>query len=299
MNPSFAQSVYFAPRGKKRLMNLGKQISLGYLDPEDKLIGLIGDAGAGKSLLIRGMFPGLTLTNDDHGVNIRPLPLLSEAEEGQFTTHTYHIDARFEAAFTQPWKLAKAIKKSIQQEKRVIVEHFDLLASQLDLKADMLIGVGEEVLITRPGVFGPYPEEIAKIVFNSIVNRRMAHTAEDLTIHALQEMGIDRPNPYYHSDIKSGFVLQFTEKLDIDINKAETRVKNYIKQGVNVKAYDEEHIKIGDDIYSCTGPRIHVKSTDKIEGFHLKDLKFDSKSGLYLLAGLVGEEKSQFELSHI
>ncbi|HWJ02120.1 MAG TPA: alanine-tRNA synthetase second additional domain-containing protein, partial [Verrucomicrobiae bacterium] len=88
------QAVYFAPRGKKRLLVLGHNLAQRYLSPEDNLIGFIGEAGAGKSLLIRGMFPGLELTNDDDGINVRPLPLIGDAERGHFRTHTYHLDAR-------------------------------------------------------------------------------------------------------------------------------------------------------------------------------------------------------------
>ena len=69
-------SKYFAPRGTKRMYELGMQLGQLYLAPDDKLIGVIGDAGSGKSSLIRGMFPGLELTNDDNGVYVRPLPIL-------------------------------------------------------------------------------------------------------------------------------------------------------------------------------------------------------------------------------
>jgi len=64
-------SSYFAPRGHNRMYALGRHLAQIYLSPFDKLIGIIGDAGAGKSALIRGMFPGLELTNDDDGVYIR------------------------------------------------------------------------------------------------------------------------------------------------------------------------------------------------------------------------------------
>lgn len=299
MNSSFAQAIYFAPRGKQRLMDLGSQISQKYLSPTDNLIGLIGDSGAGKSLLIRGMFPGLALTNDDNGINIRPLPILDQAHDKDFNSHTYHIDARFETAFKQPWEIAEAIEIAINHNKRVVIEHFDLLAKQLDLRADLLIGVGEEVMITRPGVFGPEVDEIKKIVFKSLSDRLMAHTAEDLTTYILETMDIKRPAPYYHSDIKSGFVLQFEEKPEVEIKEVESRVSELIKQDLVVKPYDEEHIKFGDVVYLCNGPRIHVKSTAQINSFTLHELKYDTKTDLYLLAGVVGKERSQFELSQV
>ena len=64
---SHLYSIYFAPRGNERMAELGMQIAQQYLRPMDKLIGIIGDAGSGKSMLVKGMFPGLELTNDDEG----------------------------------------------------------------------------------------------------------------------------------------------------------------------------------------------------------------------------------------
>ncbi len=150
-------SSYFAPRGRNRMYVLGQELSGRYLSPLDRLIGIIGESGAGKSSLVRGMFPGLELTNDDDGVNIRPLPLLKNLDRGFFSSHTYHVDIRFEMAFTQIHVLAEAVQKALAQEKRVIVEHFDLLYPLLGRNADVLIGVGGEVIVVRPTVFGPVP----------------------------------------------------------------------------------------------------------------------------------------------
>ena len=48
------------------------------------------------------MFPGLDLTNDDDGVNVRPLPILDQDDDQRFfSPHTYHLDIRFENGFTQ------------------------------------------------------------------------------------------------------------------------------------------------------------------------------------------------------
>ncbi|MCP4297972.1 MAG: hypothetical protein GY786_20480, partial [Proteobacteria bacterium] len=65
-------STYYAPRGRKRLYSLGNLLSQRYISPNDQLIGVIGSEGAGKSTLIKALFPGLELTNDDDGVNVRP-----------------------------------------------------------------------------------------------------------------------------------------------------------------------------------------------------------------------------------
>ncbi|MBR3755914.1 MAG: alanine-tRNA synthetase second additional domain-containing protein, partial [Firmicutes bacterium] len=63
MQSSHLYTNFFAPRGNQRMLNLGMQIAQQYLNPNDKLIGIIGDAGSGKSMLIKGMFPGLDLCN--------------------------------------------------------------------------------------------------------------------------------------------------------------------------------------------------------------------------------------------
>ncbi len=295
---SFAHSVYYAPRGKDRLKYLGNTIAQNYLQVNDKLIGFVGEAGAGKSLLIKGMFPGLILTNDDEGINKRPLPLLGDYEENKFYSHTYHVDIRFETAFNQLWELAEAVDKAISRGKRVIIEHYDLLESYLDISPDLLLGIGEEVLVTRPGVFGPYAEEIKKIVFKSIKYRRMAHTAEDLTAFAIEKRGYMRPP--LHSDVKSGFVLQFRGKPNFSISEIEKEVKKMIKKDLKISYVDDEHILIGDQKYVCTGPRIHVSKTSEINGFQLlSPFKIDPVTHFYLLVGLVGEERSQFQLSKL
>ena len=164
MQNSHYYSVFFAPRGRDRIYDLGMHIAQMYLSPFDKLIGIIGEAGSGKSMLIKGMFPGLELTNDDNGVNTRPLPILDIEQQGFFTAHTYHLDIRFEAAFTQMGVLADAILNAVQRGKRVIVEHFDMIYPFLKTNANLLIGMGEEIIITRPTIFGPLPNEILSLI---------------------------------------------------------------------------------------------------------------------------------------
>jgi len=288
MHEYLRHAVYFAPRGKKRLLLLGTNIAQRYLSPDDRLIGLIGDAGAGKSLLIRGMFPGLELTNDDDGVNVRPLPLLADGERDHFRFHTYHLDVRFEMAFHQIGELAKLVKKALLEGKRVVAEHYDILHPYLQTKPDVLIGVGEEVIVTRPGVFGPDPQEIAKIVFHSILYRKMAHSAEDLTGLVLESKGITKPK--VHSDIRHGFLMEFAEVPDIDLHEVENQVLNYINRRLPISYHDEQHIKIGGLLVRCTGPRIHLSNTGEISGFRLlKEFHWDPVQKLYTIAGLVGE----------
>lgn len=286
-------AVYFAPRGKRRLLALGHLLAQRHLSPLDKLIGVIGDAGAGKSLLIKGMFPGLELANDEDGVNGRPLPLLNSAERGLFNCHTYHLDVRFETGFTQIYTLAEAVRQALDQGKRVIIEHFDLIYPVLRVRGDILIGIGEEVIVTRPNIFGPEPQDIGDIVCKSIKYRKMAHTAEDLTCKVLEEH-FGCPHSRVHGDVKHGFVLEFSEKPQVDIKELEDLVKKYIEAEADICYVDENHIQIGtDEKFHCTGPRIHVRNAGEINNFQLvKDYKYDPFSQKWALVGLVGTERA-------
>ena len=174
-------TVYSAPRGRDRMYQLGMKIAQEHLSPADRVIGVIGEAGSGKSMIIKGMFPGLELTNDDEGVNVRPLPLLCQDEENRFySPHTYHLDMRFEMGFSQLHTLVEGIQEAVARGKRVIIEHFDLVYEALRFNADLIVGIGEEVIVTRPNIFGPLPSDVARIVHKSVRTRLMAHTAEDL-----------------------------------------------------------------------------------------------------------------------
>jgi len=292
MQKNHLYSVFFAPRGFMRMADAGMQIAAHYLSPFDKLIGVIGDSGSGKSILINGMFPGLELTNDDDGVNVRPLPLLGVGEEaGFYTPHTYHVDIRFEMAFTQPHELAEAIRSAVRLGKRVVVEHFDLIYSALGMNAHLLIGVGEEILITRPNLFGPEPEDVRKTVYASIPYRRMVHTAEDLCEFVL---GKQQVPAYKHADVRHGFILVFNEMPKIDIPTLEANVQEMIAADIPISYYDERHITIGEHKHVCTGPRVHVKSTGQIEGFKLlENILVEPITNNYLLVGLVGKKSEE------
>jgi hypothetical protein len=288
MHEQLMYASYFAPRGRNRMFVLGQQISERYLSPLDRLIGIVGGPGAGKSSLIKGMFPGLELTNDDDGVNVRPLPLLKNIEKDFFSSHTYHIDVRFELAFTQLHVLADAIKKALSHDKRVIVEHFDLLYSALGTNADVLLGVGGEVVVVRPNVFGPFPQEMVDVVIKTLKYRKMAHTAEDLTESILLK-DYSAILPFAHRDVHHGFVLEYPVEIDADLTVVEKKVKAIIDEGVKVCYSDEGHIEIGDVSWACNGPRTHVHNTEDIEGFRLvHEYKYDPKTKTYLIIGLVG-----------
>jgi tRNA A37 threonylcarbamoyladenosine biosynthesis protein TsaE len=299
MQKSHLCSIFFAPRGNERMADLGMQIAQQYLSPFDKLIGLVGVAGSGKSMIIKGMFPGLELTNDDEGVNVRPLPILNVDDTGFYTAHTYHIDIRFESAFKQMHELADAILSTINKGKRVVVEHFELIYPQLGRNAHLLIGIGEEVIITRPTLFGPKPQEITDIVFKSVKTRLMVHTAEDLCEYVLARLGIESYQ-YEHSDVRHGFILSFQNRPDIDLTELENRVNEMIKSDVTVSFVDEGHIRIGDELHKCTGPRMHVRSTGEVSKFTLlKELLKEPITERFLLVGVLGDIEDINDLNHI
>ena len=281
-------SVYFAPRGRDRMYALGMQIAQQHLSPADRIIGVIGEAGSGKSMIIKGMFPGLELTNDDEGVNVRPLPLLCQDDENRFySPHTYHMDARFELGFTQLHVLVDAIREAVARGKRVIIEHFDLVYEALGFNADLIVGIGEEVIVTRPNIFGPLPEDVAKVVHKSVHTRLMAHTAEDLCEFHMPEKEVVR---CLHADIKSGFLMAFHDSPpEVDLEELEKAVLADIAADLPVEYVDDRTIRIGDAYQPCTGPRTHVSSTGKIVGFHLlKEIIYDHRNQRWLLVGRVG-----------
>ena len=286
---TLVRAAYYAPRGRQRLMHLGQLIAQRYLNAEALLIGVIGDAGAGKSLIIRGMFPGLVLTNDDDGVNVRPLPVLEDAQAHYFRTHTYHLAVRFAMAFTPLWELADAVKMAISAGRRVVVEHFELLYPLLNVNAEVLIGIGEEVVVTIPTLFGPFPAEIAEEAYESLVYRKMAHSAEDLTSIVLEQMGIEPPT--IHSDVRRGFVVEFTRKPEVDLAEVERRVLEYIAQDLPISPHNDNAILIGNEKLHCSGPRLHMSSTGQIKGFRLdKNFHYSPITKTFLLAGRVGYE---------
>ena len=286
-------SSYFAPRGHNRMYALGMQLAQLYLSPFDKLIGVIGDAGSGKSALIRGMFPGLELTNDDDGVYVRPLPILEQDNcMSFFTPHTYHLDIRFENGFTQMSVLADAITEALHNGKRVIVEHFDLVYPLLGFNANLLIGVGEQVLLARPTIFGPEPQEIRTTVYDSLSYRLMAHTAEDLCEFCMPPEDLERCG---HDDVRHGFIISFPDKApDFDIRELEQTVNALIGQNLPVDYMDNHHVTIGGQVHPCTGPRVHVSHTGQIKNFHLLDhFIYDRFTNRYLLVGCVGEDAEE------
>ena len=208
---------------------------------------------------------------------------------GFFTPHTYHLDIRFENGFTQMSVLAEAITNALRNGKRVIVEHFDLVYPFLGFNANLLIGAGEQILISRPTIFGPEPQEIRDTVYDSLPYRLMAHTAEDLCEFCMPPEDLARCG---HDDVKHGFVISFPEtKPNFDIIEMENKVNELIAKNLSVDYLDNRHVSIGGCSHPCTGPRIHVAFTGQIKNFHLlHHFIYDSFSRQYLLVGCVGDD---------
>jgi hypothetical protein len=296
MQKSYFYTVFFAPRGFERMADLGMQIAQQYLSPFDKLVGLVGLAGSGKSMMIKGMFPGLELVNDDDGVNVRPLPLLDAGEETTrfYSAHTYHVDIHFEAAFTQLHVLAQAILDALNLGKRVVVEHFDLIYPLLNRNAHLLIGIGEEVILSRPTLFGPEPQDIANIVFKSQPFRRMTHSAEDLCEYVMRKHGL--PDTFLHTDVHPGFLFSIQNKPEraIGLDEVEQEVSRMIAADIPISFQDDTHIHIGDVSWLCHGPRMHVRSTGEIKKFSLnREYLTEPLTGRFLLVGVVGDTADQ------
>lgn len=286
-------SQYYAPRGKERLIFLGEQIAQQHLHYNDKLIGIVGDAGSGKSSLIKGMFPGLELSNDDDVLNPRKIMQARNPLEDMQDAASYHIDIRFTMAFVQMYEIVEFVQSVLERGRRVIIEHFNLLYPALGINADIIVGIGEEIIVTRPSVFGPLPDSIYRIVNRSQRFRKMAHSAEEITMLILEdEMNIST-DLYYSSDIRCGFVLRFIKEVDLDFAYLAHRIDEIINQGLSISYYDDEHIKIGDRIQPCDGPRIHMRNTSEIEDFYLiRGFAYDNKTNTYCLVGLIGDTQS-------
>jgi len=284
-------STYYAPRGRQRLYMLGNELSHRYLYANDLIIGIIGAPGAGKSTLIRGLFPGLELTNDDDGVNVRQALIYDFDQEDFNAPHTFHLDVHYELAFRQRWEIAEAITKAVSHGRRVVIEHFDLIWETLGYNAQIIFGIGEEVIVARPGVFGPFPAAIRNIVNKTIRYRLMAHSAEDITTLIL-EKDYNYKRKILHSDVKHGFVINFPERPSVSIAELEAKVKEVIYRDIPIAAVGEDRIMVGSDEIFCTGVRTHVKSSGQIENFRLaEEFRYHPIFQEYMLIGRVGGEE--------
>ncbi|NLC49352.1 MAG: alanine-tRNA synthetase second additional domain-containing protein [Bacteroidales bacterium] len=281
-------SQYFAPRGRERLMFLGEQIAQKHLHYSDSLIGIVGDAGSGKSSLINGMFPGLELSNDDDIINPRKIMQVRDLMQDIPDAATYHLDMRFQMAFTQMYEIVDFVKAVLKMKRRIVIEHFNLLYDALGINADIIVGIGEEIIVTRPTIFGPIPQSIYEIVHTSLKFRKMAHTAEEVVAKVLQNNFGISTDDFYSSDIRNGFILKFQKEPKVDLEELERLSQEMLSLNLEVSYYDEDHIQMGDKVIECDGARFHVNNTSEIEHFSvLKKLIQDPKTKVFNLIGVI------------
>lgn len=284
------KAEYFAPRGRLRLYGLAAQLGQMYLKATDRLIGVIGAEGSGKSTLIKGLFPGLELTNDDDGINMMSSRAFDFDPEDQFCGHTFHMDIRYEMAFHQIQEIVETIKEIVHDKRRIVVEHFDLIYPHLEFNAQILFSIGEYVSVCRPTLFGPTPSSLRDEAYSTLKFRLMAHTAEDIVGKLLQEeYGIQPVN--LHSELQHGFVIKFEKQPDINIAELQNKALSIIGKDISVSPGEGDHVLFDGVPFYCTGKRCHVKSTGLIENFRmLPGLHYDPLSDTFLLIGIVGNE---------
>lgn len=292
-------ATYYAPRGRYRMYQLGNLLAQRYLMPTDLLIGIIGGEGSGKSTLIKALFPGLELTNDDDGVNLKSAPIYDFTPDNYFAPHTFHLDIRYELAFHQAFEIIEAVNNAVSNGRRVVMEHFDLIYDQLGYNAQIIFAIGEELVVTRPTLFGPFPAEIKKHVDKTAIYRRMAHSAEDITSYILlHDYNYDRK--IIHSDVRHGFVIKFNEQPEIPIKELEEKVLKVIKDDLPITYAGTDSIKINDKPMHCTGPRTHMKSSGQIENFRLwSDYVYDPIWKDFMLVGMVGPKIKELGINGI
>ena len=147
-------------------------------------------------------------------------------------------------AFTQIHVLADAIKQAIAQDKRVVVEHFDLIYPLLGYERRNTYWYRREVIVTCPKIFGPKPQDIADIVYKTIRYRRMAHSAEDITCKIL-EYDYGFTHPQMHGDVRLRVCADFQCKTWVDLYELEARVSNIWDEGIEISCLDDNHIQFG------------------------------------------------------
>lgn len=295
-NDHLLRSIYYAPRGRVRMYHLGAELAQRYLYPTDQLIGVIGAEGSGKSTLIRGLFPGLELTNDDDGINKPTSPVFDFDPTALFSGHTFHLDVRYEMAFHQVHQILDAIRKVIAAGRRVVVEHFDLIYRQLGFNAQILFGIGEEVRVYRPTIFGPSPLNVKRVAEENLKFRLMAHSAEDIVGKILRD-DYDFSPEQLHSEVHHGFVIGFDAPPAIDLDEVEAKARLVIARDIEIAPGEGDHVLFDGRPFYCTGKRCHVKRSSHIENFRLlKEYKFDPVSRKYLMVGIVGHDQEPIEV---
>ena len=74
----------------------------------------------------------------------------------------------------------------------------------------------------------------------------------------------------------------------MDLEHLAKLIDEKIAQNLDISYYDEDHIKLGDEVMTCDGSRFHVNNTSEIKNFSLvKRFVHDPVTNTYCLIGLV------------
>ena len=98
-----------------------------------------------------------------------------------------------------------------------------------------------------------------------------------------------------HDDVEHGFAIFYQDtKPDINIAELQKKVDEVIAQDLPITYVDESHIRIGDSLQECDGPRVHVTRTGQIQNFRLMNhFLYDRFKRRYMLIGCVGENSEE------
>ena len=130
-------------------MFLGEQIAQRHLHYNDRLIGVVGDAGSGKSSLIKGMFPGLELANDDDIINPRKIMQARDSFGELREASSFHLDIRFLQAFMQMYEIADFIKLLLENKQHLEPVQSLSMCAQVQQRAWSLAALPEGLLLQK------------------------------------------------------------------------------------------------------------------------------------------------------
>lgn len=168
------------------------------------------------------------------------------------------------------------------------MEHFNTLNQALGRNADLLIAIGEEIIVTRRRSLG---HSHRCCVHHSLRFRKMAHTAEEVTATVLYELYGLSMHDYYSADIRNGYVLKFNEKPNLDFDLVEERILEIIRENRQVDYYDDLHIRFGDVIIPLAPVLVYTCALRvRLTIFLHKELVYDERVyQAHCLIGLIGD----------
>ena len=177
---SHIYSTYFAPRGRSRIYTLGMQIAQLYLSPFDQIIGFIGEAGSGKSVLDQGHVPGIELTNDDDASTSARSRFFEQEAKRDLPRRTPTIwtsaSRRLPSARAGGRRPAGCPGAASASSLSILTLIYPLLG----INANLLIGVGEQIVITRPNLLALCRRSVRNRLSVASFIVPMAHSAEGI-----------------------------------------------------------------------------------------------------------------------